>query len=36
MIVGWGQGSTPSYFTTLLSSMLDEPMIGLNTATSAG
>jgi hypothetical protein len=36
LIVGWGQGSTPSYFTQLLSSMLDEPMIGLNTSTSAG
>ena len=32
MIVGWEQGSTPAYFTRLLSSMLDEPMIGLNTA----
>jgi hypothetical protein len=36
LIVGWGQGSTASYFTSLLSSMLDEPMIGLNTSTSAG
>ena len=33
MIVGWGQGSTPAYFTHLLSTMLDEPMIGLSTST---
>ena len=32
MIVGWGQGSTPAYFTHLLSTMLDEPMIGLSTS----
>ncbi len=32
MIVGWGQGSTPAYFTRLLSTMLDEPMIGLSTS----
>ena len=36
MIVGWDQGTTPSYFTSLLSSMLAEPMIGLNTSTSSG
>jgi hypothetical protein len=30
IIVGWGQGSTPEYFTQLLSSMLEQPMIGIN------
>jgi hypothetical protein len=36
LILGWGQGSTPAYFDRLLSSMLDEPMVGLNTGTAAG
>ncbi len=31
IIVGWGQASTPAYFTRLLATMLDEPMIGLST-----
>ena len=36
LIVGWDQGTTPAYFTQLLSSMLDEPMVGINTSTGAG
>jgi hypothetical protein len=36
LIVGWGQGSTPSYLTQLLSSMLDEPMLGINTSSQSG
>jgi hypothetical protein len=31
IIVGWLQASTPEYFTKLLATMLDEPMIGLST-----
>jgi hypothetical protein len=36
LIVGWGQSSSPAYFTRLLSTMLDEPMVGLNTTSAAG
>jgi hypothetical protein len=31
IIVGWNQGTTAAYFTSLLATMLDEPMIGLST-----
>ena len=29
LIVGWGQGGTPAYFSSLLATMLGEPMLGL-------
>jgi beta-mannanase len=31
LIVGWGQGSSADYFSRLLASMSDEPMLGLST-----
>src|ERR1700686_867640 len=30
LIVGWNQSSSPQYFTQLLGSMRDEPMLGLS------
>ena len=36
IIVGWGQGGTPGYFSSLLASMLDEPMLGLSTGPQGG
>ena len=36
IFVGWNQGSTPAYFTGLLSTMLDEPMLGLTTGSAGG
>ena len=36
IFVGWNQGSTPAYFTKLLATMLDEPMLGLTTGSAGG
>lgn len=36
IIVGWGQGGTPAYFSSLLATMLDEPMLGLSTGPQGG
>ncbi len=36
IFVGWNQGSTPAYFTDLLSTMLDTPMLGLTTGSAGG
>jgi hypothetical protein len=36
IIVGWGQGGTAEYFSSLLASMLDEPMLGLSTGPQGG
>ena len=34
IIVGWGQGGTAGYFSSLLATMLDEPMLGLEHRTA--
>jgi hypothetical protein len=36
IIAGWNQGTSAQYFTNLLASMLDEPMIGLSTGSEGG
>ena len=36
LIVGWGQGGSPAYFSSLLATMLDEPMLGLSTGPGSG
>ena len=36
IFVGWNQGPAPAYFTHLLSTMLDEPMLGLTTGSAGG
>ena len=36
LIVGWGQGGTPAYFSSLLATMLGEPMLGLSTGPQGG
>jgi hypothetical protein len=36
LIVGWGQGGTPAYFSGLLVTMLGEPMLGLTTGPQGG
>jgi hypothetical protein len=36
IIVGWGQGGAPGYFSSLLATMLDEPMLGLSTGPLGG
>jgi hypothetical protein len=36
IIVGWDQGTSAGYFTSLMGSMLDEPMIGLSTGNEGG
>jgi hypothetical protein len=35
LIVGWGQGGTPSYFGSLFETMGEEPMLGLSTGQGA-
>ena len=36
LIVGWAQSSSPEYFTRLLESMREEPMLGLSTGSESG
>ena len=36
LIVGWGQGGSRPYFSSLLATMLDEPMLGLSTGPGSG
>ena len=36
IIVGWGQGGTPAYFTSLLATMRDQPMLGFSTELAGG
>ncbi|HEY6962330.1 MAG TPA: hypothetical protein VI408_10620 [Gaiellaceae bacterium] len=36
IIVGWQQGTSAQYFTQLMGSMLDDPMVGLSTGDEGG
>jgi hypothetical protein len=36
IIVGWGQGGTAAYFTSLFATMGDEPMLGLSAGSAGG